>query len=197
MISVKDTMLPVILLAVALVLAAGCTRPAPAPQATVMATPVPAAPLPDTVKVSASSFGNILVDGQGRTLYFYAKDLQGSGVSACTDYCATVWPVFTAGAIRVSAPLNADDFGSMSRADGTKQTSYKGRPLYTYSNDLRPGDINGSGIGGLWNIANIPGTVVTRPPTTIPTTVQTPCIACGGGSSGSAGGSGGGSTGGY
>jgi predicted lipoprotein with Yx(FWY)xxD motif len=188
-ISVKDSPLLILLLAAALVLAAGCTQTAPAPpapaqQATVMATPVPAAPLPDTVRVSASSFGNIIVDGQGRTLYFYANDVQGSGASTCTDFCATTWPPFAAGVVRVSPPLNAADFGSVARADGTKQTSYKGRPLYTYTNDLRPGDINGSGIAGLWNIANVPGTVITTPPTTIPTATHTPSLAGGGGGGG-------------
>ena len=188
-ISLKDTTLLVILLAAALVLAAGCTQPgpaqpAPAPQATLIATPVPTAPLPDSVKVSASSFGNILVDGQGRTLYFDANDVQGSGASTCTGACASAWPAFSAGSIQVSAPLNAADFGFGIASDGSKQTSYKGRPLYYFSLDVKPGDVNGSGIDQIWNVANIPGTVVTTPPTTIPTPTQTPCIACGGGGGG-------------
>jgi predicted lipoprotein with Yx(FWY)xxD motif len=185
----KNSTLLVILLAAALVLAAGCTQqaavqPAPAPQPVLTAAPVPSAPLPDTVKISASSFGNILVNAQGRTLYFYANDVLGSGVSTCTDYCAATWPAFAAGAIQVSPPLNAADFGSMTRVDGSKQTTYKGRPLYTYSNDLKPGDVNGSGIDKLWNLANIPGTVITTPPTTIPTATHTPGLAGSGGGGG-------------
>ncbi len=182
----KNIALFVILLAAALALAAGCSQTAPAqttpaPQPTVTAAPVPSAPLPDTVTVSASSFGNVLVDAQGRTLYFYANDMQGSGASSCTGQCAVIWPAFSAGAIRVSSPLNAADFGSLTRADGSLQTTYKGRPLYYSSYDLKPGDINGSGINNLWNVANVPGTVVTTPPTTIPTTRQTPSLATGGG----------------
>jgi predicted lipoprotein with Yx(FWY)xxD motif len=188
----KNRTLLVILIAAVLVLAAGCTQqapaqPAPAQQPVLTASPVPVAPLPDSVKVSATSFGNILVDARGRTLYFYAGDVQGSGVSSCTGGCAPVWPVFSADAIRVSPPLNAADFGSITRPDGSKQTSYKGRPLYYFSNDLNPGDINGSGIDKLWNLANIPGTVITTPPTTIPTPTHTPGLAGSGGGGGGGG----------
>ena len=142
---------------------------------------VQTAPLPDTVLVSASSFGNVLVDANGRTLYFYANDVQGSGASTCTGQSSAIWPVFSADAIRVSSPLNPADFGTFTRADGSTQTSYKGWPLYYSTYDLKPGDINGSGIDSLWNVANIPGTVVTTPPTTIPTTRQTPSLATSGG----------------
>ena len=182
MILLKKTTLLLILAAAALVLAAGCMQPqpAPAPQPATTAPPATAAALPDTVRVSASAFGNILVDGQGRTLYFYADDLQGGGASACTGQCAVTWPPFSA-QIRVSPPLDAADFGSFIRTDGPVQTSYKGWPLYYSSYDRKPGDINGSGIGGLWNVANVPGTVVTTPPTTVPTTRQTPSLAVGGG----------------
>ncbi|MGB7787559.1 hypothetical protein [Methanoregula sp.] len=183
----KNTTLLVILLAAALMLVAGCTQqaaqPAPTPQPT-MTVPVQSAPLPDTVRLSASSFGNVLVDARGRTLYFYANDVQGSDASTCTGQCAVTWPVFSTDAIRVSSPLDPADFGTFTRADGSKQTSYKGWPLYYSSYDLKPGDINGSGIDNLWNVANIPGTVVTTPPTTIPTTRQTPSLATGGGGGG-------------
>jgi hypothetical protein len=59
-----------------------------------------------------------------------------------------------------------------------------GRPLYFSSFDVKPGDINGSGINNVWTVANIAGTVVTTPPTTVPTTRQTPSLAGGGGGGG-------------
>ena len=185
----KKIPLLVFLFAAALILAAGCTQPAPAqpapvPQVSVTASPVPPAALPDTVKVTASLFGTIIADGQGQTLYFYANDMQGGGSSTCTGSCATTWPAFSTDVVRVSPPLNTADFGTIVRTDGSKQTTYKGRPLYYYTGDLKPGDINGSGIASLWNVANIPGTVVTTPPTTIPTPTQTPCLGCGGGGGG-------------
>jgi predicted lipoprotein with Yx(FWY)xxD motif len=184
----KETAVFTILLAISLILVTGCTQtqttqPASVPQTT-LAVPVPAATLPDTVKVSGSSFGNVLVDAQGRTLYFYANDVQGSGTSTCTELCITTWPAFSAGAIQVSTPLNPADFATIIRPDGSAQTTYKGWPLYYSTYDLKPGDINGSGIDQVWNVANIPGTVVTTPPTTIPTPTQTASLAGDGGGGG-------------
>ncbi len=140
--------------------------------------------LPDTVRIADTSFGRILTDAQGKTLYYYAVDVRGSGVSSCAGQCAVTWPVFSVDAIRVSSPLNPADFGFITRADGTKQAAYMGRPLYLSSFDKQPGDINGSGIDRVWNVANIAGTVVTTPPTTIPTPTQTDSLSGGGGGGG-------------
>lgn len=55
-----------------------------------------------------------------------------------------------AGTVQVSSPLDAADFGSITRADGTKQTTYYGWPLYYYSGDANPGDVKGDGFLGVW-----------------------------------------------
>ena len=34
--------------------------------------------------------------------------------------------------------------------DGSPQWAYKGMPLYTYVKDVRTGDKNGDGVGGVW-----------------------------------------------
>jgi Uncharacterized protein conserved in bacteria len=146
---------------------------------------MPAAP--DTIKKADTSFGAVLTDGQGKTLYYFANDQRASGASSCNGQCAVMWPVFFTGTVRVSSPLNPADFASITRADGTKQTTYMGRPLYYYSGDVKPGDINGSGINKVWYVANSAGTVPTTRPTTIPTSVQTPSLAGGGGGSGGGG----------
>ena len=43
-----------------------------------------------------------------------------------------------------------------------------GRPLYFYSGDTNPGDVNGEGINKVWYVANVAGTVPTTPPTPTP-----------------------------
>ena len=56
-----------------------------------------------------------------------------------------------------------------------KQLAYMGRPLYTYSPDKKPGDVNGQGFNNLWFVANVSGvvpaaatpTATTKPPTTV------------------------------
>jgi hypothetical protein len=67
-----------------------------------------------------------------------------------------------------------------------KQTAFMGRPLYYYSADTKPGNVNGQGFNNLWYVANITGSVpvVTTIPTTIPTTTRTPSLATGGGGGG-------------
>jgi predicted lipoprotein with Yx(FWY)xxD motif len=97
--------------------------------------------------------GNYLVDGNGRSLYFFGVDLPASGskaaVSNCSDACAAAWLSFHAGNA-VFQGISASDVGEITRADGSKQTTYQGWPLYFYVGDARAGDINGEGVGSVW-----------------------------------------------
>ncbi|HDR9764226.1 TPA: hypothetical protein QDC44_008515, partial [Burkholderia cepacia ATCC 25416] len=34
-----------------------------------------------------------------------------------------------------------------------KQWAYRGRPLYRWKQDRKPGDAGGDGIGGMWHVA--------------------------------------------
>ena len=147
------------------------------PPRTVQLTLQPAAvPAADTVKVSDTSSGKTLVDSKGMTLYYFTNDVPGSGKSSCSGQCAATWPVFSGDVITVSPPLASSDFSSFARADGMKQATYKGRPLYYYNADTKPGDTKGQGVNNVWFIADVSGTVpaVTIPATTaVPTTQST------------------------
>ncbi len=159
-------------LVVLAVFSGGCSQQQPAAPQTPLVTSVPTTTVPaDTVKATSSPSGMILTDSQGMTLYFFANDLPDSGTSACSGQCGSAWPAFSAGTIAVSSPLSGADFSSITRADGSKQTTSHGRPLYYYSGDTAPGAMNGNGIGGVWFAAPITGTIPTM--TTIPTTVHT------------------------
>ena len=180
----NTTLLLLILLVISTLFIAGCIQQKavqPTPQTTPQPTPMPVSQLPDTIKKADTTFGAVLVNGQGKTLYYFANDLRASGASSCDAQCAATWPIFFTDTIRVSFPLNPADFASITRADGTKQTTYLGRPLYFYSGDVAPGDINGSGINKVWYVANIAGFVPTTPPTPTPTAIRTPSLAGGGG----------------
>ena len=147
----------VILLLVLVVLAGffitGCTQQQPAVQ-TPQATSTPSS---DTIGTSSTSLGTILVDSNGKTLYYFANDIPSSGASACAGQCAAIWPAFTVETITVSPPLSAADFGTITRADGTMQTTYKGSPLYYYASDTMPGDMKGQGINNIWFVADVAG----------------------------------------
>jgi predicted lipoprotein with Yx(FWY)xxD motif len=38
------------------------------------------------------------------------------------------------------------------RTDGTLQWANEGKPLYTYANDKKPGDVTGDGMNGVWHV---------------------------------------------
>lgn len=97
------------------------------------------------------STGNYMVDDKGKTLYLFTKDVKGD--SKCIDACLKIWPVFYMEKISVSSGLNSSDFGTITRADGNKQTAYKGWPLYYFSSDVNPGDTKGEGVNSIWFIA--------------------------------------------
>lgn len=100
---------------------------------------------------TSTKFGSILTDANGKTLYFFSID--ANGTSGCTDGCALAWPVYYAGNETAPTGLNATDIKTITRADGKKQTTYKGWPLYYYAGDTNKSDINGDGSGGTWFVA--------------------------------------------
>lgn len=107
---------------------------------------------PATVGVTKTSLGNILVDGQGRTLYLFQKD--SGTTSTCTGMCATFWPpLIASGAPTSGSGANAAVVGTTKRQDGTSQVTYNGHPVYLYTGDHNPGDTKGEGVvafGAAW-----------------------------------------------
>ena len=122
---------------------------------------------------SKAGIGTYLVDGNGRTLYWTTLDSVGQ--SNVTGAILANWPIFYSLNIVVPSSLNASDFGSIIRADGTQQTTYKGRPIYYYINDQASGNTFGQGINGIWFAADptLSGLTTTTAPTTITTTTNT------------------------
>jgi len=96
-------------------------------------------------KVSAGT----LTDPNGMTLYTYAKDVPGSGKSECSGACAFAWPPFLAGA----GAQGSGNWTLIKRDDGRMQWAYKGRPVYTYVKDTKPGEMSGDKDGGVWFVA--------------------------------------------
>nr|WKN36888.1 hypothetical protein K4G66_31470 [Tunicatimonas sp. TK19036] len=105
-----------------------------------------------------SELGSYLVNQEGRSLYFFSRDVNGSSI--CTDGCLDNWPVFFDENLEIDDELNASDFGSFTRADGQKQNTYKGWPLYYYSGDDTANQINGDGVGKVWFVAKPDYTVM-------------------------------------
>ena len=108
-------------------------------------------PAPDVKIVESASKGKIITDANGRTLYFFSRDVNGN--SLCTGGCLNNWPVFYAENPVTGDGLNPADFGSIDRGSGVMQTTYKGWPLYYYVNDNQSGNMNGDGLIGKWFVA--------------------------------------------
>jgi predicted lipoprotein with Yx(FWY)xxD motif/plastocyanin len=129
-----------------------------------------------TINVSTSpTLGQYLVDAAGMTLYWTTAD--APGVSNVSGNTLTIWPVFYTATITVPPSLNAGDFGSITRADGKMQTTYKDWPLYYYYEDTAAGQTGGQGIAGRWSVvapsATGPQPVETSTTTTSTTTTST------------------------
>lgn len=104
-----------------------------------------------------ANFGNVMTNSEGFTLYFFALDSKGA--SNCNGGCADAWPAFFAENLTLDTGLNASEFGTITRADGEQQNTFRGWPLYLFSND-NEGDINGDGAQETWYVAKPDYTVM-------------------------------------
>jgi len=110
------------------------------------------------VLTSNATFGNIITDNEGRSLYFFFNDAAAG--SSCTGDCLVAWPLFYEDSLSIGAGLDASDFGVITRSDGKKQSTFKGWPLYYYQSDVKKGDVNGDKVGNLWAVAKADYTVM-------------------------------------
>ena len=96
--------------------------------------------------------GKFLTDGHGMTLYIFKKDSPGKSV--CAGPCVEKWPLYFREKVAAPDGVKAGDFGTITREDGKKQTTYKGWPLYYFAGDKAKGDVAGQGMGNVWFVAN-------------------------------------------
>lgn len=107
---------------------------------------------PSSTGTPARSEGGKLVGNNGMTLYTFDKDVAGSGKSVCNGPCAGNWPpLFAEGGEAVGTA--SGDWSVVTRDDGRKQWAYKGKPLYFWIKDQKPGDTSGDGVNGVWRTA--------------------------------------------
>jgi predicted lipoprotein with Yx(FWY)xxD motif len=111
------------------------------------------------VGVANSRLGSIVVDGKGFTLYLFEKDKNRR--SACYGQCATYWlPLLTHGEPVARAGAKQSLLGTTRRANGSRQVTYAGHPLYRFVLDRKAGQANGQGLqefGGGWDVLSPAG----------------------------------------
>ncbi len=88
----------------------------------------------------------LLTDSKGMTLYTFDKDV--NGVSNCYSDCSDSWPPYF---VKKNAKAR-EGYSIVLREDGKQQWAYKGKPLYYWLGDKKPGEIEGDGVGGVWHV---------------------------------------------
>ena len=100
-------------------------------------------------EVPARMQNGMLVGDKGMTLYVFDKDEAGGGKSVCNGKCAENWPPLAAAANDKAS----GDYSVIVRDDGSKQWAWKGKPLYYWVKDQKPGDTSGDGFNNVWHVA--------------------------------------------
>jgi predicted lipoprotein with Yx(FWY)xxD motif len=90
--------------------------------------------------------GGMYADAKGMTLYTFDKD-PASGPSACSGGCSQAWPAAMADA----SDKPQGDWTIVPTADGGNQWAYKGKRVYTFSKDKKPGDAMGDNFKDMWH----------------------------------------------
>ena len=105
----------------------------------------------------------VLVDRRGKTLYTLSAETHGRFICT-TKFCMSLWtPLVVA---RGTTPTGAKLLATVKRPDGRTQVTYRGRPLYTFNEDSKPGDAKGNGFKdvGIWLAAAPKATATATPP---------------------------------
>ena len=97
------------------------------------------------------SVGSYLADSSGMTLYYIVKD-KGVKGAGCAGPCLNNWPIFYSEKIAAPAGTDAKDFAEITRADGKKQSTFRGWPMYYFVGDKAAGDTNGEGLKDVWHV---------------------------------------------
>ena len=105
------------------------------------------------VKVQQNdAVGKYLTDTEGMTLYWFKNDEPGK--SSCAGACVGNWPIYYRETVAAPEGVKQEDFGTITREDGEKQTTFRGYPLYYWVNDKKAGDTTGNGVKGVWFVVN-------------------------------------------
>ncbi|KOX13653.1 hypothetical protein ADK67_44035 [Saccharothrix sp. NRRL B-16348] len=112
------------------------------------------APAADVSTAVVPGLGTVLTDGEGRTLYRFDRDTAKPSTSTCDGGCAEQWPpvLATSGDVRVRG-VDQALVATLDRADGTRQVTVAGWPVYRFADDAAPGEAKGQGVGGTWFVA--------------------------------------------
>lgn len=112
-------------------------------------TEAPEEMMNEGLHTAQTELGTVLVGGTGFTLYLFLPD--APGVSNCVEECAAAWPPLAADEIGTTGDgIDVSLLGEITRADGSTQATYNGKPLYFFSGDAASEEVNGQGFNDVW-----------------------------------------------
>ncbi|MEU4201202.1 SCO0930 family lipoprotein [Streptomyces sp. NPDC026294] len=124
-----------------------------------------AGPAADVSVFDQPKLGKLLVDKEGRTVYRFDKDSAWPMKFGCNGACLDTWkPVGPADKSKLEG-IPEKLISTVTRPDGTQQLAVDCWPVYTFSGDKQPGDVNGQGKMGTWFAVSPEGKKITSPAT--------------------------------
>ena len=103
--------------------------------------------------VQKTAIGYVLAEASRQVVYTYSKDSK-NGKPTCTGACAATWLPATGTPQAGPADVFSGQFGLVTRADGTKQITYNGLPLYLLKGAAGMAT-TGNGQGGVWHVVKL------------------------------------------
>jgi predicted lipoprotein with Yx(FWY)xxD motif len=110
----------------------------------------------------------VLVNRRHMTLYSLSVERHGRFI--CKNAaCLSLWTPLVVH--RGTKPTGVRGLGTVRRPDGRTQVTYRGRPLYTFKQDRKPGDVKGNGFKdvGTWRVVTVGKSATPAPPPPPPT----------------------------
>ena len=153
-------MRPIFLTLFGAVALAGCGAAATSPSSPGSGNGGSASP---TVSTGTTSLGTVLVDSQGRTLYYFIPE-QGGKIGACDASCLKTWPPVTVTGSPTSSSGVTGTLGVVSitvSGVAESEVTYNSWPLHRYAGDSGAGQTNGQNIANVWFAAE-PATTSTE-----------------------------------
>ena len=126
-----------------------------------LATPVVAQDGATVMATESEEYGEYLTDGEGRTLYLFTTDTQGTDDAdakiSCTGGCLQAWPpLYAEDDPEAGDGVDASMLGTVEH-DGKQMVTYNGWPLYYFAKDEGSGEARGQGMGGKWYLVSPEG----------------------------------------
>lgn len=155
---------PLVLAVLAVIGLTGCASPTgPTGEPPAVSQPSENEPAAGGASLSTadSAFGEILVDGDGMSVYVFDNDTPDSGVSSCAGVCLNNWPPVIVDSETPEATGVDGTLGAIDTASGELQATINGWPLYYYAGDTAAGDTTGQGLQGIWWLVTPTGEKIT------------------------------------